>query len=337
MKIKMNILIWVLLISAHSVHALDVIAHRGASGQLPEHSLVAVAFAHAAGANYIEQDVVLSRDGVAIVLHDIHLDTTTDVARKFPNRARPDGRYYAIDFDLAELKTLELHERVNLQSNQQVYPARFPLKHLGLRIPTFAEEIELIQGLNQSTGKTVGIYPEIKAPQWHRSQGRDISKKVLVVLNKYGYTEHNQPIYLQCFDAKELKRIRYKLGSKLKLVQLIGENDWQESDTDYDRLKTFEGMSEIAKYADGIGPWWNQLIDDNKQVSAIVGFAKHHKLTIHPFTFRADELPQWTDSYQAWLILFIDTVKVDGLFTDFPVQTLQIIKQSNNAKLATKP
>jgi glycerophosphoryl diester phosphodiesterase len=118
---------------------------------------------------------------------------------------------------------------------------------------------------------------------------------------------------------------------------LIGENDWQESDTDYDRLKTSEGIGEIAKYADGIGPWWNQLIDNKKQVSDIVGFAKHHKLTIHPFTFRADELPQWADSYQAWLILFIDTVKVDGLFTDFPVQTLQIIKQTNNAKLATKP
>ena len=336
MKIKTKFSIWVLLMIAPVVHAIDIIAHRGASGQLPEHSLVAVAFAHAAGANYIEQDVVLSRDGVAIVLHDIHLDTTTDVANKFPNRARADGRYYAIDLDLAEIKTLELHERVNLQSNKQVYPTRFPVKYLGLRIPTLAEEIELIQGLNQSTGKTVGIYPEIKAPKWHRSQGLDISMKVLTVLNKYGYTEHNQPIYLQCFDAKELKRIRFKLGSKLKLVQLIGENDWQESDTDYDRLKTSEGMSEIANYADGIGPWWKQLIDNKKQPSSMVSFAKHHKLTIHPYTFRADELPQWADSYQAWLTLFIDKVKVDGVFTDFPVQTLKILKQGNNAQLATK-
>lgn len=337
MKIKAKLLIWALLIITPAVHAIDIIAHRGASGHLPEHSLVAVAFAHAAGANFIEQDVVLSRDGVAIVLHDIHLDTTTDVAQKFPNRARSDGRYYAIDFDLAELKTLELHERVNHQNNQQVYATRFPVKYLGLRIPTLAEEIELIQGLNQSTGKTVGIYPEIKAPQWHRSQGQDISIIVLKVLNDYGYKAHNQPIYLQCFDAEELKRIRHQLGSKLKLVQLIGENDWQESATDYDRLKTSEGMSEIANYADGIGPWWRQLIDNQKQASAMVGFAKQHKLIIHPYTFRVDELPQWADSYHTWLTLFIDIVKVDGVFTDFPLQTLHIIEQNNTAKLTTKP
>ncbi|GGA67631.1 glycerophosphoryl diester phosphodiesterase [Neiella marina] len=321
-----------LLLLPATSFALDVIAHRGASGQLPEHSLVAVAYAHATGSDYIEQDVVLSRDGIPIVLHDIHLDATTDVASKYPKRARADGRFYAIDFDLAELKTLELNERVNHQTKQRVYPTRFPLMQLGLRIPTLAEEIQLIQGLNQSTGMAVGIYPEIKAPDWHRSQGQDISAKVLAVLAHYGYTERHHAVYLQCFDANELQRIRHKLGSKLKLVQLIGENSWQESTTNYDWLKSAQGISDIASYADGIGPWWPQLLDNHQQPSSLVNYARDQQLIIHPYTFRTDQLPEWADSYQQWLEVFVSVVKVDGVFTDFPKRTIQIRQQIKAAK-----
>ncbi|MBD1390604.1 glycerophosphodiester phosphodiesterase [Neiella sp. HB171785] len=331
MKIAAKYIAWILLLSAPMVHAIDVIAHRGASGLLPEHSLVAVAYAHAAGADYIEQDVVMSRDGVAVVLHDIHLDTTTDVATKYPNRARANGRFYAIDFDLAELKTLELHERVDHQSKHPEYPMRFPVKHLGLRIATFAEHIELIQGLNHSTGHTVGIYPEIKAPKWHREQGQDISKQVLAVLNQYGYNARHHKVFVQCFDANELRRIRHQLGSKLKLVQLLGENSWQLSTTDYDWLKTPEGMADVASYADGIGPWWPQLVDNQQQPSALASHAKAQQLIVHPYTFRADQLPSWAESYQQWLRVFIATVKVDGLFTDFPRQTVQISQQLDAA------
>ena len=93
-----------------------VIAHRGASGYLPEHTLAAKALAHGMGANFIEQDVVLSKDGTAIVLHDIHLDSTTDVAQRFPGRARADGRFYAIDFDIQEIRQLRVHERTHCQN-----------------------------------------------------------------------------------------------------------------------------------------------------------------------------------------------------------------------------
>ena len=132
-----------------------VIAHRGASGYLPEHTLTAKAVAHAMGANYIEQDVVLSRDGTPIVLHDIHLDSTTDVARRFPGRSRADGRYYAIDFDLQEILQLRVHERTRLEparAGQAVFPERFPAEPALFRVPTLFEEITMLDGLDSSRG-----------------------------------------------------------------------------------------------------------------------------------------------------------------------------------------
>ena len=150
-----------------------VIAHRGASGYLPEHSLPAKAMAHAMGADFIEQDLVLTRDNRLVVLHDLYLDAVTDVARVFPDRGRPDGHFYAIDFTLAELRRLALTERLVIEDgrSQPRFPGRFPPGQSSFRISTFEEEIELIQGLNRSTGRNVGLYPEIKSPAFHRHEG----------------------------------------------------------------------------------------------------------------------------------------------------------------------
>jgi len=131
-----------------------VIAHRGASGYLPEHTLAAKAMAYAQGAHFIEQDLVMTQDDQVVVLHDHHLDTVTNVRDVFPNRARADGRYYVIDFTLAELRKLAVIERFKQSDGTKtaVFERRFPLEKSSFRISTFAEEIELIQGLNQSTG-----------------------------------------------------------------------------------------------------------------------------------------------------------------------------------------
>jgi len=134
-----------------------VIAHRGASGYLPEHTLAAKAVAHAMGAHFIEQDVVLSRDGTAIVLHDIHLDCTTDVAQRFPGRARSDGRFYAIDFDLQEIRQLRVHERTHPLTSAAVFPERFPVQTALFQVPTLAEEIDLLAGLDRSRGRRTGL------------------------------------------------------------------------------------------------------------------------------------------------------------------------------------
>ena len=140
-----------------------VIAHRGASGYLPEHTIAAKAMAYAQGADYIEQDLVMTKDDHLVVLHDRHLDTVTDVASVFPGRERNDGRFYVIDFTLDEIRQLAVSERFELEDGVTipVFEDRFPLWKSSFRVHTFSEEIELIQGLNQSTGKNVGLYPEM--------------------------------------------------------------------------------------------------------------------------------------------------------------------------------
>ncbi len=199
-----------------------VIAHRGASGYLPEHTLEGVAMAHAMGADYIEQDVVLTHDDELIVLHDLYLDAVTDVAKKFPDRKREDGFHYAIDFTLEEIKTLRVHERVKADG-QPEFPGRFPPTAAIFRIPTLNEEITLIQGLNRSSSKNTGIYIEPKSPAWHTAEGRNLIKKVVSTVAEFGYQGRKDKAYLQSFDMDYLEYARNGLKTDLKLVQLIGE------------------------------------------------------------------------------------------------------------------
>ena len=129
-----------------------IIAHRGASGYLPEHTLAAKVLAYGMGVDFIEQDVVLSRDKIPVVLHDLELNATTNVKQVFPNRARKDGKFYVIDFDLSELKQLNVTARIRKNGNPR-YSGRFPPGRSEFKIATLSEEIELIQGMNKSTGK----------------------------------------------------------------------------------------------------------------------------------------------------------------------------------------
>lgn len=304
-----------------------VIAHRGASGYLPEHSLAAKALAHAMGADYLEQDVVLTRDGVPIVLHDIHLDTTTDVARRFADRAREDGRYYAIDFTLAEIRQLRLHERSERNAAGEavaVFPGRYPLAPTGLTLPTLAEEIRFIAGLDRSRGRRTGLYIELKSPRFHREAGWDIARQVLAVLEETGYANRPGQVFLQCFDDATLRYLKNDLGTPLPLIQLIAENDWgEDTDADYTRMRTDAGLREVASYAAGIGPWLMQIYrgrgaDGEPIVTDLVSRAHKQGLAVHPYTFRRDQLPPGMTNYEELLALFIDTLAVDGLFTDFP-------------------
>ena len=151
------VLLSLFLIGAGKAYSIDIIAHRGASGYLPEHTKEALILAYMQGADYIEQDLVLSKDDELIVLHDIHLAATTNVEAIYPNRKRNDGRYYVIDFTLDELRQLSIHERQN-QSNVLVYPNRYRgTAHFS--ITTFDEQIELIQELNRRFNRDTGWYP----------------------------------------------------------------------------------------------------------------------------------------------------------------------------------
>lgn len=327
-----------------------VIAHRGASGYLPEHTLEAKALAYAMKPDYIEQDVVMTKDDRLVVLHDHYLDRVTDVATRFPNRARSDGRYYAIDFTLAEIKTLRVTEgfKIDEQGNKVAgYPDRFPMWKSDFTVPTLEEEIELIQGLNKTLGYDIGIYPEIKAPWFHRDEGKDISIAVLNVLKQYGYDSVDDKVYLQCFDALELKRINDQLLPKmnmdLKLVQLIAYTNWNETMVyqgdvkqpySYDWMFEPDGMEQVAIYADGIGPWKPMLVDssstrDNIIVKPLMASAKKAGLEVHPYTFRADKgrIPAYAKDFNDMMDIFYHQVKVDGLFTDFPDKAVEFLNR----------
>ncbi len=300
-----------------------VIAHRGASGYLPEHTLEAAAYAHALGADFIEQDVVLSRDGVLVVLHDIHLDTTTDVATRFPDRKRPDGRYYAIDFTWAELATLVVRERFSFSTGQPVFPRRFPASGASFRLCTLAEQITLIAGLNRATGRETGIYVEFKEPAWHQQEGRDIGAALLAELGRHGFNRAADPIFVQCFDAAALRRLRTELKTELRLVQLIGTDEAQAP------LLTPEGLRQVATYAQGIGPSLGLLAragaDGLPELTPLVREAQALGMVVHPYTVRSDALPTGFPTVEALLDLLLRGARVDGLFIDQPDLGVQAV------------
>ena len=306
-----------------------VIAHRGASGYLPEHTLPAKALAHGMGADFIEQDVVLSRDGVPVVLHDIHLDRTTDVAQVFPDRARADGRFYAIDFSLAELRRLRAHERRDA-GGAAVFPGRFPAGPGLSGVPALAEEIALIEGLNRSSGRSAGLYIELKASAFHEREGLDLPAAVLAVLEETGWAGRREAVFLQSFEPAVLRRLRRELQTPLPLIQLLGENDWGESGADYDYLRSDAGLDEITGYADGIGPWLMQLYRGRDprgrpQLTDLARRARERGLAVHPYTFRADQLPPGIEDFRDLHRLFILELGVDGIFSDFPDRSRSLI------------
>ncbi len=298
-----------------------VIAHRGASGYLPEHTLEAKAMAYAMHPDYLEQDVVLSKDDIPIVIHDIYLDDVTDVAKIFPTRRREDGKYYVIDFTYDELLQLNVSERFDTKTGKAVFKGRFPVGKSHFKLHSLQDEIEMIQGLNKSTGNNIGIYPEIKAPKFHRDSGKDISKIVLKVLSDYGYTTKKDNCILQCFDAAELKRIRQDLKSELFLVQLT---EFKEQNTK---------LAAYAKYADGMGPYFKQLIKTADPKTGKIVFndyvKKAHELgmVVHAYTFRVDQL-EGLPSFDYLLDLGFNKARLDGVFTDFPDKAVAFLKKS---------
>jgi glycerophosphoryl diester phosphodiesterase len=291
-----------------------IIAHRGASGYLPEHTVDAATLAFMQGANYIEQDVILTSDDVPIVLHDIHIETVTNVESIFPQRHRSDGRYYAIDFTWAEIQRLFVHERED-QLGNKVYPARYSGKE-AFKVASLEQHIELIKHLNNTFGKSVGYYPEIKSPEWHLSAGKDITKIVVNMLDKHGLTQADANVFIQSFYPETLKRLKNEFKVDVALVQLIADNSWNESSVDYELMQTKQGLVEVATYADGIGPWLPQIYNPVSEAeTGLVNNAKALGLLIHPYTFRADDLA-FNMSAKTLLDLVKNELKLDGIFTD---------------------
>lgn len=262
-----------------------VIGHRGASGYRPDHTLESYKLAIDMGADFIEPDLVATKDGVLVARHEPNITGTTDVATRpeFASRKTTknvDGvneeGWFVSDFTLAELKTLRAVQP--LSDRDQSYNGKF-------QIPTFEEVLDLAKAEGTKAGRTVGVYPETKHPTFHASLGLPLEDRLLAVLAKYGYTTKASPVIVQSFEVSNLKYLRTK--TQVRLVQLVDANDVNADgsmdltapyDKPYDfavagdsrtfaSLLTPAGLKEIKTYADGIGPWKPYLIP-SKQVDA---------------------------------------------------------------------
>jgi glycerophosphoryl diester phosphodiesterase len=193
-----------------------------------------------------------------------------------------------------------------------------------------SEEIELIQGLNYSMNKSVGIYPEIKSPEFHLAEGKDLSAAVLKVMKEYGYNNKRDKVFLQTFSWSEIKRLREILMPEaemdLNLVMLAGTEE------EYQWMFNREGMREVGRYADGFGPTKSLIIDtslDKERViiSDLVKLAHDNGMQVHPYTFRSDTrgIPDYAESFDDLLRYFYFEAGVDGIFTDFPDQAVKFL------------
>ena len=312
-----------------------VIAHRGASGYLPEHTYSGAVMAFTSGADFLELDVVMTKDGHLIVMHDLTLNATTNVEEVFPEKNNKKGKSQVIDFTLNEIKLLKVHERSSRSGKNAAFPQRFPIDYQLFEIPTLDNMINLVKGLSKSSGRIMGLYIEIKAPEFHKKHNKDPASTLLKMLKHHGFKEATDPVFIQSFDSKTLKKLRYQHKTRLRLIQLIGENHWRLSDTDFTYLKSEKGLNEVSKYADGIGPWMNQLVtgvdlSGNFQITNLVKNARRKDLLIHSYTFRADRLPDYVSNFDELLDIFLNDVGVDGIFTDFPDLVVSYL-ESNSA------
>lgn len=301
-----------------------VIAHRGASGYLPEHSLPGIVMAHAWGVDFIEADLVVTADNRLVVLHDHHVDSTTNVAELFPQRKRKDSRYYAVDFTLKELKELSLRERFDPKTGKQVFPQRFGNKKFDFKIPSFEEYIELIQELNRVSHQKVRLYVELKGHSFHKEEGKDILSLFMQVLKKYGLDEGDM-LVVQSFHPEPLIRLKEEFKNKLTRVQLIAEDSWHETEVKYYKMKSSNGIKDVAKYAHGIGPWLGQI----KQDPEIIKYAKQNKLLIHAYTHRREEIQKLGKTDQEFIDFLRKELKIDGIFSDQADEVLKILGRLN--------
>ncbi|MCB9541658.1 MAG: glycerophosphodiester phosphodiesterase, partial [Myxococcales bacterium] len=234
---------------------------------------------------------------------------------------------------------------------QPKHPGRFPPGTARCTLHTFAEEIELIQGLEHTLGRPIGLYPEVKAPWYHRQHGKEIARAVLDTLQRHGYRKKTDRVFVQCFDPRELERMRRTMSSMaidLRLVQLMAPTDWHETMivaadgtlTPYDTAWMFQpgGMKRIAAYADGVGPWLPMVVqpagEDGHRVTALVQDAHRAGLVVHPYTFRADpgQRPPYAKDFEALVRIFVDEAQVDGLFTDFPDRARRVIEAAERSQ-----
>ena len=305
-----------------------VIAHRGASGHRPEHTLAAYALAIDMGADFVEPDLVSTKDSVLVARHENEIGGTTDVATKYPDRKTTrtiDGRrvtgWFTEDFTLAELRTLRATERLPFRSH--AYDGREP-------VPTLDEILDFVARRSRETGRRIGVYPETKHSSYFRSIGRPLEEPLLAALARRGWTTKDAPVFIQSFEVENLRAVRPRTG--VRLAQLVaaegGPADAGVSadvPASYAAMITPAGLARIARYANAVGVEKSlvQPIDSAGRRGAptsLVRDAHHAGLAIHVWTLRSDEafLPKSYagDAAAEWRLF--RSLGVDGIFGDFP-------------------
>lgn len=319
-----------------------VIAHRGASASRPEHTLEAYAKAIEDGADMIEPDLVITRDGVLVARHENEMSGTTDVADRPEFASRKTTRlidntfvtgWFSEDFTLAELKTLRAKERIPLnRPGNTRYDGRF-------EVPTLQEIIDLVQRKSKETGRTIGIYPETKHPSYFKSIGLPLEKRLVDILHANGYRGSAAPVFIQSFEVSNLKEIRGM--TDLPIVQLLSAKGRPEDfrlsgdRRTYADLASPAGLREIVTYANGIGPAKSMVIPRDWRNSlgtptTLVRDAHAAGLLVHPYTFRPENpflpanlregdpaSPSQHGDAVAEILAFL-MAGVDGVFTDDP-------------------
>ncbi|XP_032515871.2 uncharacterized protein LOC116769006 [Danaus plexippus] len=335
-----------------------VIAHRGASGYIPEHTLGSYALAITIGSDFVEPDLVITKDGHLIARHDNELGLTTDVGNhpEFSDRYRTqrvDGKeisgWFTEDFTLKEIKTLRAIERI-----PDIRPGNARLDGI-FEVPTFQEIIDLVKSMQSSQRRNIGIYPEIKHSTHFEQLGLKMEELVVNTFHENGYRGFEAPVYIQSFEVSNLKELRTL--TDLKLLQLY-ESDVtlrpadqiaRNTNLTYAKMLTPEGLKEVSKYANAVGPDKSLIIPRNNdntlgEPTSFVADAHNAGLQVHPYTFRAenDFLPKEFKSddsdssrnargnLKGEIEAFI-AAGIDGLFTDNPdVPVILRGKCSNN-------
>ena len=288
-----------------------IIAHRGASGHRPEHTIESYTLGIAMGADYIEPDLDSTKDGVLVVRHENEIGGTTDVAEKFPARRTTktiDGQsitgWFTEDFTLAEIKTLRARERLPFRSHDRdgLYP-----------VPTFDEVLALADAKSHETGRTIGVYPETKHPTYFRSIGLPLEPPLLETLARHGKRDRTAAVFIQSFEPANLQLLRPQ--TTLRLVLLL------EATADVSPAR----LAEIRTFADGIGPNTRLIVPANadgtlREPTSLVADAHHAGLVVHVWTLRSEPAflsPSYGGDAIKEYRQFAE-LGVDGIFGDFP-------------------
>jgi glycerophosphoryl diester phosphodiesterase len=326
-----------------------VIAHRGASADRPEHTLMAYALAIEQGADFIEPDLVATKDGRLVARHENEISGTTDVANRpeFASRRTSrtiDGRtvegWFIEDFTLAEVKTLRTRERLpQLRPGNTAFDGKEP-------VPTLEEVIALVKAAEARTGRRIGLYPETKHPSYFRSIGLPLEEPLLAILSAHGYREREDPVFIQSFEVGNLEALRPR--TKLRLIQLLASEGGPQDRPGlrYAAMAAPEGLKQVARYADGIGVEKPMVVprdSDGKlaRPSSLVADAHAAGLAVHVWTFRPENhfLPagmrSGDDPVQrgdaAGEIRAFLAAGIDGLFSDSVTEAVKAVSVAPKA------